>query len=42
MNQPIESSADGGFVSKLANNARHISNNDVDLSNQFYTLMMTL
>jgi hypothetical protein len=42
MNQPIESSAHGGFVSKLANNARHIPNNDVDLSNQFFSLMITL
>jgi hypothetical protein len=40
MNKPIESSADGGFVSKkLANNARHTPNNDVDLSNQFFNLM---
>jgi hypothetical protein len=42
MNQPIESSAHGGFVSKLANDARHIPNNDVDISNQFFSLMMTL
>ena len=39
MNRPIESSSDEGFVSKLANNARHITNNDVDLSNQFFNLM---
>ncbi len=39
MNRPIESSSDEGFVSKLANNARHITNNDDDLSNQFFNLI---